>query len=411
MEWDATIKSFVTALGLGLMIGVVREQRQTSGAVAAGARTHALLCLLGAITWSLGPIVFVVALAAVGALAVASHLQTAEKDPGVTGEVAIILTFVLGGLTHEQLRLAVALGVLVAVLLHAKQSLRRLSRELISERELRDALLLAAAALVVMPWLPDTPIDPWGVLYPATLWRIVVLVMAMGMLGHIAMRSLGLRWGLPVTGFFAGFASSTAAVASLGVRARAQAEMAMRAASAALLANLASLLLLGAIVGAASPALLASMAWPLLGAGAGLLLVALPGLRGHVEAAAPEREASERAFKLTHALFLAGFIAIVLLISAALKEVVGEAGVLATAAVVALAELHAAAASIAQLDARGGLDASSSSWGIVAILAGSALSKMVIAFSSGGRGFGARVSAGLLLMVLGAGLTNLAMTH
>lgn len=409
MEWDATIKSLATALGLGLLIGVVRERRHEAGIPAAGTRTHALLCLLGAITWNLGPAAFVVALAAVGALAVASYLRTAQDDPGITGEVAVIVTLVLGGLAYENAKLAVALGVLIAVLLQAKQPLRRFSRELISERELHDALLLAAAALVIMPLLPATPIDPWGVLYPATLWRIVVLVMAVGMLGHIAVRAVGVSWGLPVAGFFSGFASSTAAVAGLGARARAQPVLTVPAAAAALLANLASLSLMTAIVGAASPSLLNSMLWPLAAAAAGLLLVAVAGLRRRAEVTEPDRDPSAGAFKLSHALFLAGFIAVVLLIAAAVREFFGEVGVLVTAVLVALAELHAAAASIAQLDAGGGLEGTTSSWGIVAILAASAVSKSVVAFSSGGRRFGAMVGSGLLLMVCGAGLTNFAL--
>ena len=191
--------------------------------------------------------------------------------------------------------------MLVAVLLWAKAPLRRLSQELISEREVQDGLLLAASALVILPLLPDRAVDPWGVLQLSTLWKIVVLIMATGMLGHVARRAVGARRGLPVAGFFSGFASSTAAVVSFGHLSRAQPALAAASASAALLANLASVLLLVAVVAAVSPALVHAIAWPMAGACAGLLLVAAHGLlRGNVDGlpAGPE----PRAFRI-HRIF------------------------------------------------------------------------------------------------------------
>ena len=97
----------------------------------------------------------------------------------------------LSALAQHNPSLSAALGVLAAALLHAKQASQRISRVLITDQELQDSLILAAAALVVMPLLSDQAIDPWGVLQPITLWRIVVLVMAVGMLGHVAQRALG----------------------------------------------------------------------------------------------------------------------------------------------------------------------------------------------------------------------------
>jgi uncharacterized membrane protein (DUF4010 family) len=67
---------------------------------------------------------------------------------------------------------------------------------------------------------------------------------------------------------------------------------------------------------------------------------------------------------------------------------------------VALAEVHAAAASIAQLSASGGMGTSTAGWGLVAVLASSALAKAVLAWVSGGGRYGLRVGAGLVAMVL-----------
>jgi len=411
LDWNQDLGGLLAALGLGLLIGVVRERRHDPGSTRAGVRTHALVALLGVITIGLGDAAFVATLAVVGALAVVAYWLSAPDDPGLTGEVGVVVTFVLGGLAGRQPPLAAALGVLAAVLMHAKQPLQRFSRELISERELQDALMLAAAALVVMPLLPDRPVDPFGVLHPATLWRIVVLVMAVGMLGHVALRAVGPGRGLPVAGFFSGFASSTAAVASFGLRAKAQPEVTAAAAAAALLANLASLLLLCAVVGAASPALLSSVAWPMAASATALLLVASLGLRRHGNDDVPPGEASPRAFRISHALFIAALVAVVLLMSAWLRQHFGEAGVLVAAMLVALAELQSAAASIAQLHASDGLLPPTAGWGLVGVIGAGAVSKLALAFASGSRRYAAWVSTGLIAMTVAPAATMVAVTR
>jgi uncharacterized membrane protein (DUF4010 family) len=71
---------------------------------------------------------------------------------------------------------------------------------------------------------------------------------------------------------------------------------------------------------------------------------------------------------------------------------------------VALVEVHAAAASIAQLANNGSLALTAATWGLVLLLAVSALTKSVLAFLSGGRAYGARVALGLLAVPVTAGL-------
>jgi uncharacterized membrane protein (DUF4010 family) len=93
---------------------------------------------------------------------------------------------------------------------------------------------------------------------------------------------------------------------------------------------------------------------------------------------------------------------LLLLATAWLHRRFGGAGALAAATVVALAEVHAAGATIGQLFHRGELPLSEARWGVVLILAASALAKSVLAFLAGGRSYGWRVAAGLLGMVLAA---------
>ena len=405
MAWTETLTSFLAALGLGLLNGVIRERRHDNDGEIAGTRTHALVAVLGFVTWGMGLYVFLVCLGLVGALTVSGYIKTADRDRGLTGEVALLVSLVLGALAYQDPHMAVAVGVVCAILLYAKQPLHRFSNELVSERELQDALMLAAAALVVMPLLPQGALDPWGVLKPYTLWRIVVLVMAVGMLGHVAMRAVGARWGLPIAGFFSGFASSTATVAGMGHRARTDPSMAAPAAAAALLANIASLLLFGAVIAAASPDLLNALKWPLLAGVLGLMAVAggclwKADLRDDNSTASSAHGESTPAFKLSHALMLAGLIAGVSLVAAWLRQLYGDTGVLVAAILVALAEIHAAAASIAQVSAAGGMDVHVAMWGMAGALAASVVAKTVLALVSGGVRYGLLVTAGLVAMLL-----------
>jgi uncharacterized membrane protein (DUF4010 family) len=398
------LPGIAAALGLGLLIGIERERRKrdsdSAPRTAAGVRTHALLALCGVAAMLLGAWVLVIGALAVSALALASYLRSDPDDVGLTGEVAILLTYLLGALAVQDARLAVALGVLVAVLLASKEVLHRITRELISEQEMRDLLMLAAAALIVLPLLPDTPIDPWNVLRPAALGKLVVLIMAIGAAGHVALRLVGARWGLPVAGFFAGFASSTAATAGFGTRARETPALRDATVSAALFSNLASLLLFAIVIGSVAPALLLSLRWPLLGAALALSAVAAWGLwRSSRDDGSPLQEKRARAFRLSHALTFAAVVARVLLLSAWLHQVFGERGALIAAALAALAELHAATAGLAQLYAAAGIDLAYARWGVIALLLSSAISKTVLAFVSGGIAYGARVGAGLLAML------------
>ena len=74
MDWDVSIASLSTALGIGLLVGTVRERHHAPDRIGkAGLRTHALLALTGALAAGFGTGALLVALAAVAALAVAGY--------------------------------------------------------------------------------------------------------------------------------------------------------------------------------------------------------------------------------------------------------------------------------------------------------------------------------------------------
>jgi uncharacterized membrane protein (DUF4010 family) len=396
MESVVTFRGLASAIGLGLLIGAVRERALSDGHLGvAGVRTYLMAALAGLLGAALGPAVLVTVLVLIGALVVVSYWRTSNADPGLTGEVALPVTALLAALAKSHPGLAAGLAVLVAGVLYAKRPLHQLVRERVSEQELRDGLLLAGAALVVMPLLPDRAIDPWGVLVPTRLWRMVVLILSVGMLGHIASRAVGARWGLPLAGFLSGFASSTAAVAGFGHRAREEANHVGPAAAGALFANVGSLALFSAVTGAASPALLREAAPGLAAAAVALLLTGTVGLVRREHLAALPQSGGVRSFRLSQAFLLVGSIAVLLLVSEFLRQQFGSAGAVAAAAAVALVEVQAAAASLAQLAADGHLQNMSAVWGLVLLQVVASLAKTVLAFVSGGTAYGWRVAVGL----------------
>src|SRR3546814_4809378 len=86
----------------------------------------------------LGVVALAVVLVAVAGLAIASYWASHDEDPGLTGEVALLLTPVLAAFARHEPAMAAALGVVAAILLQAKRPLHRLAREVISEGEIHD---------------------------------------------------------------------------------------------------------------------------------------------------------------------------------------------------------------------------------------------------------------------------------
>ena len=398
-------EGLLTALGVGLLIGLIRERHRSdvdSSPSVAGLRTHALAALGSAVAWHLDVRGFLVFLAVTAALVIVSYHRTAKADAGLTSEFALLITILLGALAMQAALLAAALGVVTAVLLYLRRELHHLGRELITEQEVHDGLMLAASALVVLPLLSTEPIDPWGAIVPASLWKLVVLVMAAGVAGQVAVRLAGARFGLPAAGFFSGFASSTAATVGYGQRVKADPALLPFAASATLFANLATVILLAAVLATANAALLRAVTWPLVAGGLALVAAGAVGLFAGRTAGDDPPSSLPRAFKLSHALGLAAFVAVLLVISAVLADAIGERGALAAAVIAATVELQGAALAISQLATGGRLGINGARWGIVFLLVSSSIVKSVLAFGSGGRAYGTRVALGLAVMVAAA---------
>lgn len=392
------------ALGLGLLIGVERERHmaEEDRRGSAGVRTFALASLLGALAAEVGGTALVaVGAASVGALAFAGYART--PGAGLTTEIALLVTFLLGALSREDAAAAAATATVVTIVLAARDPLHRWIAESLSRQEISDGLVLAAAALIVLPLLPDEGVGPGDALNAQTVWRLVVLVMLVQAAGHVALRLFGARRGLPLSGLLGGLVSATATIATMGGRARADPPLRGPAVAGASAANITTVVLLAGVVGVTSPDALRGVAVPLAAALAATLGATAVAWRATGRRAPGERGTEDardgRAFDLRVAFGLAALISGVLLASALLADRFGTAGALVAAAVAALADVQSAAIGAAALVDTGRLDPDQAALAVLVALTVNSGSKAVVAAVLGGRAFAWRVWLALAAMV------------
>jgi uncharacterized membrane protein (DUF4010 family) len=393
------------ALGCGLLIGIERERRKGTGPARAiaGVRTFALASLAGAIAQALGqPLLVGAGALLVLLLAAAAYLHDRrtpgrDADPGVTTELALFVTFLLGVLAVEHAALAAGSAVVVAFLLSAKARLHRFSTEVLSADELHDALLLAGAALVILPLIPSHPIDWLAGVDPRRLWGLVVLLMILQAGGYVASRVAGPHLGLALSGLASGFVSSTATFAAMGGRARAEPALLPACVAGALCSNVATLIQLGVVAGAVYPPAFAvivpSLAAGTVAAGA----VALLSLRTPNGAARGQQPAG-RAFSVGQALLFAVLLSSVTAAVSFAAARFGRGAADVGAALAGFVDVHAAAASIFALAAGGTLAPADVLRPLLLGFTTNTASKLVAASAAGGRRYGLRVAAGLLVL-------------
>ena len=405
-ELHSLFLGFAVALGVGLLIGIDRERKKGEGPNrgAAGLRTFTLASLAGATGAAVGgDLLQASVVLGMVAFASLSYWHARETDPGLTTETALVATALLGGFAIREPAFAAGIGVIIALLLNARDGLHRFVRSMLSNEEIRDLLIFAGATLVVLPLLPDHPIGPYGALNLHTIWLVVILVMGVGALGYIAVRIVGSRFGLPLAGLASGFISSSATVGAMGARAAREPEMMKPAAAGAVLSSVATVVQLGILVAAIDLAAFKAFLVPLLFSGGAAILYggtftlwALRQERGKVE------ETPGSAFSLRTALIFATILAVVLLLAAALQDWMGEAGVILAAGAAGFADTHAPAISVASLVADGKLTPHAAVIPILAAFSTNTITKMVFAFTTGGPRFALYVVPGQILMLAAA---------
>jgi len=402
---DPVILNLAVALGIGLLIGAERERRKGEGPSRspAGIRTFTVASLAGAASFIVGgQVLLAVATAGVTILTAVAYWRAHEDDPGLTTEIALILTTLLGGLSMQQPALAAGVAVVVAVLLAARSRLHRFVRSVLTEDELQDALIFAGATLVVLPLVPDRPSGPYGALNPHSIWILAILVMAISAAGYIALQMLGARFGLPIAGLVSGFISSTATIGAMGARVTKTKDVLAAAVAGAVLSTIATIVQMALVLAATSMTTLRTLAVPLICAGVAAVLYGTVFTIGALQQKTENEAQRGRAFSLSTAVIFALTLSGILVASAALREWFGERGIIMAAALAGFVDTHSAAISVASLVASGKMSAADAVFPILAGLSTNTMSKMFLAGISGGRSFALRVIPGLIVVALAA---------
>lgn len=244
------IRQLALSLGLGLLVGF---QREWAAPHVAGVRTFTLLTLFGtlcgllaeAVGFWLVPTGLVIS---AGLLIMGTFIQLkseadarwerhrnrdAETDeeaeqteeiepPGLTTHVAACLMFLVGAsLVFMPVELSILIAGGVAVLLHWKGPIHWFIGRL-GEKEVRGIMQLVLLALIILPLMPDQtlPFDPYQVLNPYDIWRLVVLICGISLVGYIAARFLGQTASIWMSGILGGVISSTATTVTFSRQSR-----------------------------------------------------------------------------------------------------------------------------------------------------------------------------------------------
>lgn len=336
------LQRFGASLGIGVLMGLVRERRPGT---LAGLRTFSLIALLGTLggllseraeaSWLLPA-----ALLVLGAMMIAGDRNDEAHEPGTTSTVAVLLCFCLGAMVwFGPLLPAVALGLLSTALLHFKPALRGFATRL-TPADVSSLLRFAAVSLLVLPILPDQGYGPYAALNPYRIWLMVVLISGLSLGGYLLLQIIGSGSGVVLLGVLGGLVSSTATSLTFSRQVRDDPEQLRSARLVILIANLVVLLRLAALALAVSPAALPALA-PMLACGfvfgAMVVMWTLHRLPAAEQGALVIRNPGE----MRAALSFAGLYAVVLLGVAWMEDRVGEGGVYLAAAVSGLTDLDA----------------------------------------------------------------------
>ncbi len=221
MEYDV-VKSLIIAILLGFAIGMQRSMTYIykGEQTFAGSRTFALIALAGYLSGWLQqyiPGFIPVSMAVFGFLVGISYFMKvqASKKWGMTTQVAAIVTFILGLMIRFGLEnYAVFIGVLMIILLEIKPRLRKVESN-ISATDTDAVVLLLAMSFVVLPMLPDKMIGPYNLFNPYKTWLMAVIIAGISFVGYVAIKVLGQKHGVFLTGAAGGLISSTAVSISL----------------------------------------------------------------------------------------------------------------------------------------------------------------------------------------------------
>ena len=206
----------LVATGIGFLIGLEREHSALNNQqeAFAGTRTFVFVVLLGFLGammhFLFTPWIFLgILLAVVSFIGISYWMTSSKGDIGGTTEFSALLAFLLGGLTFlGYIELSLMITVIAMVLLSSKMRLQSIIGE-ITEEEMYALIRFVVLALLILPFLPDQGMGPFGVVNPQEVGWIIILTSGLGFLGYLLTKFLGHDRGILLTGIVGGLVSST----------------------------------------------------------------------------------------------------------------------------------------------------------------------------------------------------------
>ncbi|EOD9425924.1 MgtC/SapB family protein [Vibrio harveyi] len=344
------IWNLFVALLLGAIVGTQRGwvmRNSVEGSRVAGIRTFSLVGLLGGLVGILAnlytPLLLGFALIALVILACIAFViqQRKSEDISITGVVSLVITFVLGSLAVSgEPVLAAAAAVITAVVLDNKRELHQALQRL-QEYELDAALRLLLISIVLLPLLPNQAYGPWNALNPYEIWWMVVLIASISFVGYFAIKIGGAKRGILFTSVFAGLSSSTALTLQFSHLSREQSSINPLLASGILLSCGTMFPRLLIVLSVINPQLV-TLLWPIVM----IMMIALyfpawwiwrRSEVGKVE----QSNKQTNPLALQSALFFGVVLAVIMLLSHALSDLFGNAGVLILSALSGITDVDA----------------------------------------------------------------------
>ena len=398
---------FIISLLIGALIGTERQRRLAEERLigVAGLRTFTLIALLGTLCANMAVYYsqefIIVAFGSFMLLVGIAYYSASSRTQGrvdLTSAVAAVLTFILGSLSFfdDRRLLAVALAVVITWILATRKITHRYV-ETISETDLLDTLKMGIIALVIYPFLPDQPLDPFNTLNPRQIWLMVVLVSLIGYVGYVLIRILGTEKGLSLTGVLGGLVSSTAVTTAMASEVRLQNEMLSSAVFATTIASCTMFPRMLFIVLVVNRDIFLTLL-PKLGSMT-IVGVALAVLLLRKKDPVGKSVALKDPFRILPALTFGGFFAIVLLTSKLASIYFGNAGTYAASVIAGLADVDAISLSMATL-AKSSLMPNTAVTAITLAAITNTLVKLSISYIMGTREFGNRIATIFLPMII-----------
>ncbi len=411
----ALLLDLIVPLAIGLLIGTERgwsHRHQSDDKLIAGIRTFGLAGLLGGVAAMMASIfqflTWVMIFGGFVLLVVAAYIGDLKDNPdrGLTTEIALLLTFLLGSLSVlGHMGMASGLAVVIALLLSLKDVLHKGLRKLTGE-ELSGALKLLFISLVMLPVLPNEGMGPWAVFNPYSIWWMVVLISALGFAAYVAMKVAGLNYGLLLTALLGGIVSSTAMTLTLS---KMHGQISLRTILAAGLLLTSALMFPRVLIeiSLVNPALTTRLTVPLMVAGliyvAGAIVLAILATRQPINLS-ESTQLLHNPFEMGPALRFALLLTAIVFLVEAGRRYLGDAGVYAIAALSGLTDVDAITLSLSKAALRD-LDARTASIGIGLAVISNSLVKAGLVIMIGGKDLAIRCVPIMLGGLTAGGLT------